>query len=286
MKTIPINPKLLNDAEKGDAVAQLEVGLQYEHYKDFEKAFNWYKKATETDDQNRDLYNMHRGGSVYRLGLCYLKGIGVRKNSKKALECFKKAQMNLALEQIGLMYRDGIGVTKDIERACWHLEQAGEIGLHGDKGLGSALYTLSQIYWDNATTTGVNLDKYMDSLKKAYELGDENAKSDLSEPVFQRLMGMHILRPERLHSGTFFDDDDDRYRNAALWLKKAAEQGDSIAQYELGVLYFEGNGVLKSKKDCAYWMKKAADIENLLNYDHDALKAKDFWKENELWKYE
>ena len=243
MKNYFVDTKLLNEAEKGDAEAQLQVALQYEFYKDFEKAFNWYKKATETDDKIRNLYNMHRAESVYRLGLCYLKGIGIRKNSKKALECFKKADINIAREQIGLMYRDGIGVTKDIESACWYLEKAGDMGLHGDKGLGSALYTVSQIYWDDVTT-GDNFIKYMDSLKKAYELDDENAISDLSEPVPQRLMGLHILSPELLNPGTFFDDDD-RYRDAALWLTKAAEQGDSSAQYELGVLYSEGKGMTR-----------------------------------------
>ena len=279
-----INKKLLKDAENGVAVAQLKVGFLYEQNEDFENAFNWYKKATETDDKNRDLYNMHRGGSVYRLGLCYLKGIGVRKNSKKALECFKKAQMNLALEQIGLMYRDGIGVTKDIERACWHLEQAGEIGLHGDKGLGSALYALSQIYQGNTDT----YHKHWDCLKKAYDLGDKNAIDELSNPVFQHILAMNFLPPFEKYPG------EDNYRQAAHWLKKAAEQGNNDAQYELGVLYFEGNGVLKSKKDSAYWIKKAADgrslddinDETLLSYNHAALQAERFWEVNELWKYE
>ena len=285
-----INKKLLKDAENGDGVAQLKVGLQYEQNEDFENAFKWYTKATESNYKTRDLFKIRFDQSVYRLGLCYLKGIGVRKNSKKALECFKKSAINLALEQIGLMYRDGIGVTKDIERACWHLEKAGDIGLHGDKGIGSALYTVSQIYYANVDTYG----KYVICLKKAYDLGDENAISDLSLPVFQWGMGMSFLSPGRMSSGKYTMLIEDDYRQAAHWLKKAAEQGNNDAQYELGVLYFEGNGVLKSKKDCAYWMKKAADgrslddinDETLLSYNHAALKAERFWEVNELWKYE
>ena len=206
-----------------------------------------------------------------------MNGIGVKQDSKQALECFKKAQNNLAFEQIGLMYRDGVGVTKDIEKACEYLEKAGSFKL------GSALYSLSEIY-NNSDTW----DKHWDYLKKAYDLGDENAIDDLSNPVFQRNFAMNFLPPFKKYPG------EDNYRQAAHWLKKAAEQGDNDAQYELGVLYFEGNGVLQSKKDCAYWIKKAADgrslddinDETLLSFNYAAIKAEDFWKENELWQYE
>lgn len=269
-------------ADKGVIKAQLSLAWLYEKsnsLKNHKKAFEWYKKATETDDQPRHQhFGTHKGAPVYHLGLCYLNGIGVKQNSKKALECFKKAQNNLAFEQIGLMYRDGLGVTKDIEKACEYLEKAGGLKL------GSALYALSQIYQGNTDT----YHKHWDCLKKAYDLGDENAIDELSNPVFQKILAMNFLPPFEKYPG------EDNYRQAAHWLKKAAEQGNNDAQYELGVLYFEGNGVLKSKKDSAYWIKKAADgrslddinDETLLSYNHAAYQAERFWQENELWKYE
>ena len=47
-----------------------------------------------------------------------------------------------------------------------------------------------------------------------------------------------------------------RYDNA---YQQAAEQGDPEAQYCLGLLYLEGNGVSKNEKTGAAWIKKAAD---------------------------
>ena len=44
--------------------------------------------------------------------------------------------------------------------------------------------------------------------------------------------------------------------NATL---KKAEQGDADAQFQLGVMYAEGRGVLKSYVDAVKWYRKAAE---------------------------
>ena len=60
------------------------------------------------------------------------------------------------------------------------------------------------------------------------------------------------------------------------WLT-AAQQGDAKAQYELGVCYDFGNGVLKDPTMAKEWIKKASE-----NGHHSAA---DTWKALELWKY-
>jgi len=60
--------------------------------------------------------------------------------------------------------------------------------------------------------------------------------------------------------------------------KKGAEQGNEKAQLSLGILYFNGLGVLKDKNKAAYWIRKS--------YENGGNKAKDFWEKHELWKYE
>jgi TPR repeat protein len=40
---------------------------------------------------------------------------------------------------------------------------------------------------------------------------------------------------------------------------KAAEQGDAVAQYSLGVLYSTGEGVIKNDKKAITWYRKAAE---------------------------
>ncbi|MBW8039119.1 MAG: SEL1-like repeat protein [Planctomycetes bacterium] len=47
--------------------------------------------------------------------------------------------------------------------------------------------------------------------------------------------------------------------NVANRLKKAAEQGDAQAQYELGHIYREGLGLPKNPTKAAYWFKKASE---------------------------
>ncbi|MCK5814317.1 MAG: sel1 repeat family protein, partial [Flavobacteriaceae bacterium] len=41
--------------------------------------------------------------------------------------------------------------------------------------------------------------------------------------------------------------------------KKAAEQGDADAQYNLGTMYSKGKGTLTDIKQAFYWWKKAAE---------------------------
>jgi TPR repeat protein len=52
------------------------------------------------------------------------------------------------------------------------------------------------------------------------------------------------------------------YKRAAAWYRKAAEQGDSLAQVNLGVLYDHGQGVRKDYKQAAAWYRKAAEQGN------------------------
>ncbi len=42
-------------------------------------------------------------------------------------------------------------------------------------------------------------------------------------------------------------------------IKKSAEQGDARAQYNLGVMYDNGESTLTDKKQAFYWYKKSAE---------------------------
>lgn len=46
---------------------------------------------------------------------------------------------------------------------------------------------------------------------------------------------------------------------AAWWYQQAAEQGLSAAQYYLGIMYHDGDGVPKDYKQARSWFKKAAE---------------------------
>jgi TPR repeat protein len=46
---------------------------------------------------------------------------------------------------------------------------------------------------------------------------------------------------------------------AAVWLRKAADQGLPRAQYKLGVMYEKGQGVAQDNAQALAWYRKAAD---------------------------
>ena len=49
------------------------------------------------------------------------------------------------------------------------------------------------------------------------------------------------------------------YAQAVKWYRRAAEQGGTIAQYELGALYAIARGVPKDHAEAVKWYRKAAD---------------------------
>jgi TPR repeat protein len=52
---------------------------------------------------------------------------------------------------------------------------------------------------------------------------------------------------------------DRSFEEAAKWWKKAAEQGDATSQHNIGVAYYDGNGVVKSFEEAVRWYTKAAE---------------------------
>ncbi len=49
------------------------------------------------------------------------------------------------------------------------------------------------------------------------------------------------------------------YKTAVKWYKLAAEQGDSDAQFNLGIMYYIGQGVTQDYKTALKWYKLAAE---------------------------
>ncbi len=56
-----------------------------------------------------------------------------------------------------------------------------------------------------------------------------------------------------------------------------AEQGNSFAQYNLGLMYIYGEGVIRDLGQAKIWLKNAYE-----NGDKD---ASQLWEEYQLWKY-
>ena len=52
------------------------------------------------------------------------------------------------------------------------------------------------------------------------------------------------------------------YSKAVYWCQNSAEQGNADAQYNLGVAYYNGEGVDKSYSKTVYWLRKACENFN------------------------
>jgi TPR repeat protein len=50
------------------------------------------------------------------------------------------------------------------------------------------------------------------------------------------------------------------YTEAAKWFRKAADQGDTAAQLNLGIMYQTGRGVPKDDTEAVKWYRKAAEL--------------------------
>ncbi len=101
-------------AEKGDAEAELKMGLRHASIawgvKDDRIAAQWFEKAARKDQVE----------AQYRYGLALLKGQGIVQDYKTAFYWLEKAAQRghaLAQSTIGEMYHSGTAIKSDSERA-------------------------------------------------------------------------------------------------------------------------------------------------------------------------
>lgn len=76
----------------------------------------------------------------------------------------------------------------------------------------------------------------------------------------ERANGGHAAAQVKL--GAYYADNKD-YKNAIIWYRKAANNGNSSGMYNVAALYDRGIGVNQNSKAAFDYYKKAADIGNL-----------------------
>ncbi|MDC0390761.1 sel1 repeat family protein [Candidatus Thioglobus sp.] len=198
---------------------------------------------------------------------------------------YAKAQYNL-----GLMHDNGNGVLKDDKQAVkWYQKAA-------DQGFAKAQYNLGVVY-ANGTGELKDLSKAKYWINKAYENPDASTRTlRLADQGWNQLelWKYYQKAADRGHAkaqynlGLMYDNGNGNGvlkdgKQAVKWYQKAADQGFAKAQHNLGVIYANGTGELKDLSKAKYWIKKAYE-----NPDARAstigLAEKD-WNQFELWKY-
>lgn len=226
--------RLQQQAQSGDAKAQLALGERYLDGIDIEKnsfrALEWFKKSAEQGNPD----------AQYKLGRAYGKGIGVAKDAVKAVEWYQKAADNGnadGLGSLGASYSNGDGVRKDEEKGFRLIQEAAEKGSpHAQGNLGAA-YALG-------LGTEKNVVVAVEWFKKGAAQGDSHSQMMLAYSLME---GAGVPKDEV---------------QSAEWLRKAAVQGNADAQQYMAWMYKNGKGVPADAVLAYAWSNLAASNGN------------------------
>lgn len=176
----------------------------------------------------------------------------------------------LALCNLGLFHFYGIHDEVDYEKAAGYFMQS------ANRGCKIAKYCLGYCYQYGK---GVQI-----SLNKAKRLYEEAASQLINEKLPLRALGALYANQGDYNGAIYWftkvlqikdyktDFEDIRnlglcylaikdYDKAVVELTKAAEAGNSICQFELGNLFYNGQGVEKNYSKAVYWFERAARID-------------------------
>lgn len=244
-------------ALQGDARAQRQLGIQYEHGQgvaaDLATAEVWYRMAADQGDadasRNLMALRARRGAAVPARepaaaaqapkpvnSLAEAHAAYSRGDTRTAYASFLKAAREGSAEaQIGLaeMLAEGIGVGKnDAEAVSWYRKAA-------EQGAPIAQYVLGNRYREGrgvAADPAQAADWYRKSAERGYARGQYN-------------LGAMLM------NGDGIPKDESQ---ALDWFLKAARQGDANAQNVEGLAYRDGIGVPADDERAYFWFSLAA----------------------------
>ena len=264
--------KTIKAAKQGDPYSQFKLGELYlagdvmEQNKN--EAVNWYMKAAEQGNENAQF----ELGSLY-----YGKGGVLKKDMAKAIDWWQKAA-NLghakAQFNIGACFYNGNGVEKDLTEAVKWFRKA------ADQGYMDAQYNLGIIYYLGGDRYDDIKEDIVESTKwymKAAAQGKAEATDFLAlismdnkllSDAVQGNADAQFMIAESLRKNLKWDKStEDTRRNSLMfkWYKKAAEQGNWKAQYNLGVCYYKRYDLIffdhedEFSDESIKWFSKAAE---------------------------
>jgi TonB family protein len=222
------------DAERGDAIAQVILGLVYLQGnvvpQDYLEAAKWFRRAAERGDFE----------GQFQLGSLYYHGNGVPQDYAEAEKWLRKAaeqDHHSAQLTLGTMYlQDRIFPEKNAEAAKWFRKAA-------DQGIAAGQFNLGVMYLEG-TGVAKNPKEAAKWIRNAGEQGFRTAQFQLGWMYIQ---------------GEGVSQD---YEEAEKWLRRAAEQSDNSAQCMLGTLYCEGKGAKQDYIQAHMWLNLCATSSN------------------------
>jgi TPR repeat protein len=234
----------------------------------------WYlsrRAGSVEPDRLQGLRDAATEGDVYsqfRLGRIYYEGDGVARDDREAARWFHQAAMNEHAEAqliLATMYEKGMGVPKSDEEAfSWYMKASSQ-------GHERAKVILESAKWDvyrrkAAGAPAPPEDEMEDPSGAAVHhrgpmpgTGQEEENTALFSSYLARARAGDV--DAQYNVGVMYYHGEGVARNheeALQWFLTAAEQGDADAQYSLGFMYGRGEGTARDRGASLMWFKRAA----------------------------
>ena len=184
----------------------------------------------------------------------YAEGKGVEQNFKEAFKWYQKAaDQGRAKAQniLGSMYAEGKGVEQDLKKALKCYQKAAE------QGDATGQISLGLMYGLGKGTIQDYVTAYAWA-EIAAANGDKNAPKFKLEFLEPKMTPAQIAEGQKLSREMLKKNPKLLALSLSLPLV-AAEKGDAQAQFNLGVMYYQGKGVKQNFKEALKWFQKAAE---------------------------
>ena len=216
-------------AEQGNAEAQEMLGFMYLYGQGVRRgdatAVQWYRRAAEQGFAS----------AQNSLGVLYENGRGTMKDYATAVQWYQRAVEQdhaEAKNNLGRSYMDGRGIPRDDSEAFGLFTEA------AGAGLGLAMINLGRMH-EQGRSVAVNYDEATAWYIRAADAGLASRARD------------RLIAVARRGSQAAF-----------TWLRRAANGGDAEAQHKIGLLYFNGVGVLQNFMLAHLWVNLSAALGN------------------------
>ena len=208
-----------------------ELSNLLRYINDFESAYDYMCKALNIEKDigktNPELFQIHK--SIVGRGVFY----GFRRGKQYYDWLYFISQKGNPVGQyyLGLLYqKGGVYTNQNISLAIYYFSKSAK------KGYAIAQNALGEIYND-----GEIVDRDVSKAKKYFSAVAEQGLVDAQKNL----------------ADLYYEEND--YNNSFIWWSNAANQGDEIAQFNLGALYDNGEGVNQDYSQAIKWFKKSAE---------------------------
>ncbi|MFC3909180.1 tetratricopeptide repeat protein [Legionella dresdenensis] len=279
-------------AEQGNQEAALLTGMMYERglgvAANKTEALRWYKQSGSNPVSNFIL------GTYYSEGISLPKDVAKGKQllQQAANANFSYANLNLAVlqQQTGQDFLAELDKARQLGNskaglllADYYLQQANnpdkmkqardiyqffadkgdkdgqlKLAFLYDRGLGGESNVAQAAYWYNLSAgQGQPIAQYL--LGQMYQMGRIDKEPDYAQAKRWYAAAQASYTPASVALGYIYDTVDADYANAAKNYILAANSGDAIGQYDLGLIYENGKGQSVDREKAKLYYQKAAE---------------------------